>query len=144
MPTRIDIHPDYDDSRIIVRQILRLGNAIKRDISRIIKYQSWECWEKTNELIVSCKARILQRLKEVAKIRKSKKVKNEEQWNRILRDTISQVYKHTDSPEVIQNVQSLLGIDQIDTSETDINFLQAYMKIIARIPENQIILPFKP
>lgn len=144
MPTPIDIHPDYDNSRIIVRQILRLGNAIKRDISRIIKYQAWESSEKTKELIANCKDRILRRLREVAKIRKNKKVQNEEQWDKILRETISQVYRHTDTPDVTQNVQSLLGMDRIDTSETDINFLQAYMKIIARIPEDQIILPFKP
>jgi hypothetical protein len=37
-----------------------------------------------------------------------------------------------------------LSVDQQDVSPTGIHFLQAYMRIVARIPESQIIVPFKP
>jgi hypothetical protein len=37
-----------------------------------------------------------------------------------------------------------MEIDKADLSQTGVDFLLAYMKIVARIPESRIILPFKP
>jgi hypothetical protein len=34
--------------------------------------------------------------------------------------------------------------DEQDISHSGIHFLQEYMRIVARIPESQIIIPFKP
>ncbi|NRH21040.1 hypothetical protein HOO68_03275 [Candidatus Gracilibacteria bacterium] len=140
----ISTNPLYDDTRVVIRRILRLGNAIKRDVSRLVVYQSQESTEKTKKYILQCRKRIFDRLKEVDDIRNHKKVHNEEQWNRILQEALSQVYKHSDTPDIRDKLQLLSQIDQNDASRVGIHFLQMYMKIIARIPEDKIYLPFKP
>lgn len=52
------------------------------------------------------------------------------------------VYKHSDTDELRELVRSLIHIDKMDISQTGIHFLQEYMRIVARIPANQINLPF--
>lgn len=140
----ISTNPLYDDTRVVIRRILRLGNAIKRDVSRLVSYQSQESTEQIQSYTLRCKKRIFERLGEVDSIRNHKKVHNEEQWNRILHEAFSQIYKHSNTPDVRKKVQLLIQIDQNDASRVGIHFLQMYMKTIARIPEDQIYLPFKP
>lgn len=140
----ISNNPLYDDTRIIIRQILRLGNSIKRDVSRLVAYQSQEVSEKVSAHIANCKTRILVRLATVDSIRHQKRIQNEDQWEKILYDAMSQIYRHSDSPDFRRKIQLLLSIDGNDTTKTGIEFMQIYMRIVARIPEDQIYSPFKP
>ena len=140
----ISTSPLYDDTQVIIRRILRIGNALKRDVSRLVWYQLQEPSDRLKNNIVRCKNRIFERLKEVDDIRNHKKIQNEEQWNNILHEALSQVYKHSDTPDVREKVKLLIWVDRTDTSNVGIHFLQVYMRIIARIPDNQIYLPFKP
>lgn len=137
----ISDHPKYDDTIMVSRQILRLGNAIKRDISKIVSFYSKESTSKTNELIWNCKKRIFERLEKVAKIREQKKIQ-ESWWNDILKRALSQVYKHTNSIEFRNKFDSLIKIDITDTWQTGIIFLKEYMRIVVRIPEDKINLLF--
>ena len=140
----ISTSPLYDDTQVIIRRILRIGNALKRDVSRLVWYQLQEPSDRLKNNIVRCKNRIFERLKEVDDIRNHKKIQNEEQWNNILHEALSQVYKHSDTPDVREKVKLLIWVDRTDTSKVGIHFLQVYMRIIARIPDTQIYLPFKP
>ncbi len=36
--SHISDHAEYDDTLLVAHQILRLGNAVKRDISRMLAY----------------------------------------------------------------------------------------------------------
>lgn len=69
-------------------------------------------------------------------------IRKSDQWNAILQETLTSVYKHSDTDELRELVRSLLHIDKMDISQTGIHFLQEYMRIVARIPANQINLPF--
>ena len=140
----ISKNPLYDDTRIIIRQILRLGNAIKRDVSRLVAYQSEEHSDKIHSYIMNCKRRILERLATVDSIRHQRRIQNEDQWKKILYDAMSQIYRHSDSPDFRRKIQLLLSIDSNDATKTGIEFLQIYMRIVARIPEDQMYTPFKP
>lgn len=140
----ISTSPLYDDTQLIIRRILRIWNALKRDVSRLVWYQLQEPSDRLKNNIVRCKNRIFDRLKEVDGIRNHKKIQNEEQWNNILHEALSQVYKHSDTPDVREKVKLLIWVDRTDTSKVGIHFLQVYMRIIARIPDNQLYLPFKP
>lgn len=51
MISQISDNPKYDDTIIVTRQILRLGNAIKRDISKIASFYNKDATSKTSELI---------------------------------------------------------------------------------------------
>ena len=139
--SHISDHPEFVDTMIVARQILRLGNAVKRDISRMLAYWKVEPTPKTHELIWNCRKRIFERLEKVSKIREQKKI-DENWWNDILKWALTQVYKHTDSAEFQKKFHTLLMMDSYDNSKTGIYFLQTYMRIVARIPEDKINLPF--
>ncbi len=158
--TPIMDHPRFDDTRIIISQILKLGNSIKRDISRIMSLSNITPSEHSIVLVQNAKRRILERLELVSRIRYQKKhpqqspiknhqdnnyiIQSNEQWNQILHGTLARVYKHSDSPEFWKLFQELIGNDEVDVTNTGIHFLQAYMRIVARIPNDKISLPFKP
>jgi hypothetical protein len=87
-------------------------------------------------------------LESISTLRLSKNTQNpgeeEKQWNKILFAALSRVHKHADSPQFRDSLRSLMEINETDLSQTGVDFLLAYMKIVARIPETQLILPFKP
>ena len=60
--TPIMDHPRFDDTRIIISQILKLGNSIKRDISRIMSLSNITPSEHSIVLVQNAKRRILERL----------------------------------------------------------------------------------
>ncbi len=57
---------------------------------------------------------------------------------------LKRVHKHVDTSQFRDSLQSLMEIDEADLSQSGVDFLLAYMKIVERIPESRIILPFKP
>jgi hypothetical protein len=100
-------------------------------------------------LIQEIKNRILSKLESISTLRLSKNNQTnpgeeEQQWNKILFAALARVHKHQNSPQFRDSLQSLMEIDKADLSQTGVDFLLAYMKIVARIPESRIILPFKP
>lgn len=68
--------------------------------------------------------------------------KNDTEWKWILKNTLSRVYKHRDSEEFQKKLRELFDEYELDKTSTKVHFLQAYMKIVARIPEEQLSLPF--
>lgn len=141
-------HQWYDDAKILGLRIVRLGNSIKRDISRIVSISSKESWSDVLIQVQEIKNRILSKLESISTLRLSKNTQNpgeeEKQWNKILFAALARVHKHADSPQFRDSLQSLMEINETDLSQTGVDFLLAYMKIVARIPESRIILPFKP
>ncbi len=161
----------YDETRIITKKILCIGNALKKDISKLIKLSSNENPNsQTIEFIKKNKIKILNRLEGLSRIRDNTKIENEEQWRQILHNALLHVYKHSTDNEMYQSnidiftsiqapnmyqyqipneeyeqdINRLVRIDEDDVSETGIYFLQEYMRIVARIPRDQIFSPFKP
>jgi hypothetical protein len=140
----IENHPSYIPLRtFFTNKLLRLWNGIKRDISRIISLSNQESSDSIQECIFNCRERIFERLESITEIRKTAKIQPEA-WNKILESALSNVYKHSDSEQIYTLLQSLLMTDEQDISHSGIHFLQEYMRIVARIPESQIIIPFKP
>ncbi len=161
----------YDETRIITKKILCIGNALKKDISKLIKLSLNENPSpQITELIKNNKSKILHRLHGLSKIRENTKIENEEQWRQILHNALLHVYKHSTDNEMYQanidiitsiqapnmyqyqvpneeyeqDINRLVRIDEDDVSETGIYFLQEYMRIVARIPHDQIFSSFKP
>lgn len=161
----------YDETRIITKKILCIGNALKKDISKLIKLSSNENPSpQIIELIKRNKSKILHRSEGLSRIRDNTKIDNEEQWRQILHNALVHVYKHStesgieqDTIHIFTSIQELniynyqilgegykhaidrlVSIDQHDVSETGIYFLQEYMRIVARIPSEQIYSAFKP
>jgi hypothetical protein len=59
-------HPRHDPTRIdITSRLLRMGNAIKRDISRIMALSSKEPSDKNENLISNARKRIFLRLESI-------------------------------------------------------------------------------
>ncbi len=133
--------PTYDDTYILMREVSRLGKNIKRNISRLIAFRSRDTSLRSAQLADNCRYRILSSLQQISQIREVK-IWNEEKWNTILKWSLIPLYKHTNTPETQQKINTLIAIDTHDISKTGIHFLQAYMRIVARIPEDQINLPF--
>ncbi len=114
----IEIHPSYDSLRLLVtNKLLRLGNSIKRDISRIIFLSNQNSSAKTYEYMFNCKARIFKRLESIADIRNTTK-SQADSWNKVLEYTLSRVYKHSDSEQIHALLHSLIQSDQADISVT--------------------------
>ena len=142
-------HQWYDDTKILGLRIVRLGNSIKKDISRIVSISSRESWPEVILQVQEIKNRILAKLESISKLRVSKNTQlnsweEQQQWNKILFAALARVHKHQNSPQFRYSLESLMEIDKADLSQTGVDFLLAYMKIVARIPESRIILPFKP
>ena len=145
----ITSHQWYDDTKIIGLRIVRLGNSIKKDISKIVSISSKESWPDGPIQVKEIKNRILSKLESISRLRLSKNNQinpweEERQWNKVLFAALARVHKHVDNIQFRDSLQSLMEINDTDLSQTGVDFLLAYMKIVARIPESRIILPFKP
>lgn len=68
--------------------------------------------------------------------------KTDSEWKSILKDALGKIYKHRDSEEFQSKLRELFDEYELDKTSTKVHFLRAYMKIVARIPENQLSLPF--
>ncbi len=161
----VPIRPNeqYNETRIITKKILCIGNALKKDISKLMKLSSNDDQSPLLLAVIKKnKAKILHRLQGLSRIRDNTKIENEEHWREILHNALMHVYRHSNDNESYQNnidlltsisqsdidhqndIKTLTCIDQNDTSETGIHFLQEYMRIVARIPRDQIYSAFKP
>lgn len=130
------------EEQIIAHKIVQLAWSIKRDIWRYLSYKErlgentkiWELHEK-------CRIRILKKLSVVSQMQEDS-MKSDTEWKSILKDALSRVYKHGDSEEFQAKLRELFDEYELDKTSTKVHFLRAYMKIVARIPENQLSLPF--
>jgi hypothetical protein len=68
--------------------------------------------------------------------------KNNNEWKAILKKALSKVYKHKDSPEFQLKLKQLFNEYELDTTNTKVHFVRAYMECIGRMSPDQISSPF--
>lgn len=126
----------------LANRIVELGKLIRNDINRYLRYKDTEkeIPRKTQLLIKRTKQRMLSRLEKVAKVQQEQKLNNKE-FETILEKALEKVDKH--SPDFQKKYETLCKVFHDDKTITKVHFLQAFMHILAGVPENQVITPFK-
>ena len=141
MPEKISYLP-WAQEHIIADKIVQIANAVKRDIWIYLHYQNQPIHiPRVVELKKKCRARILVRLSAIANMQENSQKTNDE-WKNILKKALSQVYKHKESEEFQQKLKNLFDEYDLDTTNTHVHFVRAYMEIVWRIPQEQSSIPF--
>ena len=69
------------------------------------------------------------RLSAIANMQENSQKTNDE-WKNILKKALSQVYKHKESEEFQQKLKNLFDEYDLDTTNTHVHFVRAYMEIV--------------
>lgn len=122
-------------------RIVELGKLIRNDINRYLRYKNTdkEIPKKTLILINKTKQRMLSRLEKVAKVQIEQRLTNEE-FESIIKKALEKVDKQ--SPDFQNRFEILRSVFHADETVTRVHFLQAFMHILAGVPENHVSIPF--
>lgn len=122
-------------------RIVELGKLIRNDINRYLRYKNTdkEIPKKTQLLINKTKQRMLSRLEKVAKVQMEQRLTDEE-FEVIIKKALEKVDKQ--SPDFQNKFEILRAVFHADETVTRVLFLQAFMHILAGVPENQVSIPF--
>lgn len=128
----------------IVNKVLQLANGIKRDVSRMLRLeQQWNGENKrVQELILNCRARIFDRCRDIAYIRRKEEL-NDEKWYLIVEESLKKVHKHWQSEEFQKNLETLVSTHFHDTTPEGSKFIREYVRIVWGIDIFDAMKPIK-
>ena len=123
---------------LVAEKLAHLASGIKRDVGRYTQLRGQpEQNEKVEALTTRCRLRIFDRLKEVATIQEQYNI-SPECWRAILHQALTLVHKHSDSVELQDKVNELFRTYRNDVTQTKVEFVRAYMEIVAQIKPHKI------
>jgi len=127
---------------VVAEELIHLSSGLKRDMGKYTKYRHQDVQNpKVKELGERCRSRIFARLEKVANLQEEYNI-DPESWRIILHQALKWVHKHKESPELQKEANHLFRTYYNDATHTKVEFVLAYMELVARMKPSQISIAF--